>query len=77
MHPTAVVRVRLNGHVECPVKNAKLFRKGLPSGYVPGGSGTTIHKKHKITHTRTQNNTQHKITNIKFQPNKEPKVEYL
>ena len=26
------------------------------SGYVPGGSGTTVHKKHKITHTHTQNN---------------------
>ena len=48
-------------------------------------------KKHKITHTHTQNNTTHKITNtitqnykhnahkitnIMFQPNKEPKVEY-
>ena len=28
-------------------------------GYVPGGSGTTIHKKHKITHRHAQNNTQH------------------
>jgi hypothetical protein len=28
-------------------------------GVVPGGNGTTIHKKHKITHTHTQNNTQH------------------
>jgi hypothetical protein len=27
--------------------------------YVPGGSGTTVHKKHKIRHTHTQNNTQH------------------
>ena len=30
------------------------------SGYVPGGSGTTIHKKkHKITRAQTQDNTRH------------------
>ena len=30
------------------------------NGFIPGGSGTTIHKKHKLTYTHSQNNTQHK-----------------
>jgi hypothetical protein len=34
------------------------------NGYVPGRSGTTIHKKHKITPTHTQNNTQNYKHNI-------------
>jgi hypothetical protein len=60
------------------------------SGYIPGGSGTKIHKKTKkntytlkiihntkITNKITQNykHNAYKITNITFQPNKEPKVE--
>jgi hypothetical protein len=47
------------------------------SGFVPGGSGTAIHKKHKITHTHSKQyiiqkykHNANKITNTKFQPNK-------
>ena len=33
----------------------------IESGYVPGGSGTTIHKKQKITHTHSKQYTTQKL----------------